>query len=153
MRWSHISDWKLPPRLPCLQWKNQEEYLFAWWKLGTLSDHKLLLAPQTLNPSLNFEWACQCDCKENSTKRWKEIGQMLHLFESNQNKPKNGCGNNLAGLLHKVSEHHLHREWAMTSCHYSHWIHQLWTVGIGPKNKKYMLKIRNKIDFSDRRMV
>jgi hypothetical protein len=22
--------WKLPPRLPCLQWKNQGEYLFAW---------------------------------------------------------------------------------------------------------------------------
>jgi hypothetical protein len=40
-------------------------------------------------------------------------GQMLHLFESNQNKLENGCGNNLAGLLHKVSEHHLHREWAV----------------------------------------
>jgi len=80
-------------------------------------------------------------------------GQMLHLFKSNQNKPENGCGNNLAGLLHKVSEHHLHHEWAVTGYHYSHWIHQFSIVGIGPKNKKYVLKIRNKIDFNDRRMV
>jgi hypothetical protein len=135
---------KTASKAPMSAMKKSRRIFICMIKTWVMSDHKLFLAPQTLNPSLDFEWACQCDCRENSTKRWKETGQMLHLFQSNQIKPQNGSGNNLAGLPHKVSEHHLHHEWAVTGCHYSHWIHQLSTVGIGPKNKKYMLKILNK---------